>query len=208
MPSALRGRSGSAAERYASASQRLRSSASTVTWSTDAGALPSAASDFIFSRRTAVSTLACRSSSRSVAGSARPPMSSLSAGRSASALPSVSMRFFASAAIDALPGANESVDSSSLLPNEDAKSANGAVIALVIRLTIMRPMRSPTENCGSSSDPEIGSWMSITPCRSLSKAAARSTGSFVAVGLSTRSPNVSWSSTSRFSAVSLRFSTR
>ena len=46
--------------------------------------------------------------------------------------------------------------------------------------------------------------MSITPRESLSSETASSTGSLVAVGLSTRSPNVSWSRTRRFSAASLR----
>ena len=135
-------------------------------------------------------------------------MSSLSPGRSVSALPSVSIRFCASAPIAATPYANGTVESSSPPPNTAASSANGAVIAFVIRLTMTRTMSPPTEKCGSSSEPEIGSWMSITPRESLSSATASSTGSLVAVGLSTRCGlNVSWSSTRRFSAASLRSST-
>jgi len=175
---------------------------------TDAGAVPSATSDFIFSRRIAVSTAAWRSASRSVTGSARPPTSSFSAGRSARALPSVSMRFCASSLSAALPAANTIVDSSSPPPPKTAaSSANGAVTALVIRLTITRMMSPPIENSGSSSEPEMGSRMSITPFLSLSSANASSTGSLVASGLSTRWPKVSWSSTMRLSADSLRFST-
>ena len=59
------------------------------------GAVPAATSVFIFSRRIAARTAAWRNASPSVDGSARPAMSSFSAGRSASALPSVSMRFCA-----------------------------------------------------------------------------------------------------------------
>ena len=69
-------------------------------------------------------------------------------------------------------------------------NANGAVTALVIRLTITWMMRPPTENFGSSREPEIGSLMSMTPREFLSSATASSTGSLVAVGLSTRGPNV------------------
>ncbi len=48
----------------------------------------------------------------------------------------------------------------------------------------------PTENCGSSSEPEIGRLRSISPRLFLSSAIARLTGSFVASGLSTGLPKV------------------
>ena len=54
-------------------------------------------------------------------------------------------------------------------------------------------MIPPTENFGSSSEPEIGRLMSISPRVFFSSDTASSTGSLVAVGLSTLSPNVSWS---------------
>ena len=63
-----------------------------------------------------------------------------------------------------------------------------------------RMISPPTENCGSSSDPEIGSSMSITPARSLSSETASSTGSLVAVGLSTRCAERELVEHQRFSA--------
>ncbi len=52
-------------------------------------------------------------------------------------------------------------------------------------------MIPPTENFGSSSEPEIGRLMSISPRVFFSSDTASSTGSLVAVGLSTFSPKVS-----------------
>ena len=70
-----------------------------------------------------------------------------------------------------------------------------------------RSTMPPTLNCGSSSEPLIGSSTSMTPLRSFISATASSTGSLVAVGLSTFSPKVSWFRMILFSAESLRFST-
>ena len=50
--------------------------------------------------------------------------------------------------------------------------------------------------------PATGSWRSISPRRFFSSDTASCTGSFVASGLSTRSPKVSWSRKSWFSASS------
>lgn len=84
-------------------------------------------------------------------------------------------------------------DSSSPDPKAEANSENGAVTARTIRLTSARKMMPPTENCGSSNEPEMGSSISISPRLFLSSDTASNTGSFKASGLSTRSPKVSWS---------------
>ena len=52
-------------------------------------------------------------------------------------------------------------------------------------------MMPPTENCGSSSEPEMGRLTSISPRAFFNSDTASSTGSLVASGLSTRSPKVS-----------------
>ena len=98
----------------------------------------------------------------------------------------MSSRFCASASTTALPGANGTVESSSPCPNAAANNVNGAVTAFAIRLRITWMMSPPTENLGSSSEPAIGNWISMTPRMSLSSDTASSTGNFVAVGLSMR----------------------
>ncbi|MNT08952.1 hypothetical protein D3C72_1437110 [compost metagenome] len=62
----------------------------------------------------------------------------------------------------------------------------------------------PTENSGSSSEPEIGRLISMLPRESLSKATASSTGSLVASGLLVLSPKVSWLSTTWLEACKAR----
>ena len=64
-------------------------------------------------------------------------------------------------------------------------------------------MMPPTLNCGSLIEPLIGRLMSITPWRSLQQRHRQRTGSLVALGLSTRSPKVSWFSTTWLLASSL-----
>ena len=50
----------------------------------------------------------------------------------------------------------------------------------------------PTLNLGSFTLPATGRMMSITPERSVSSATASSTGNWVALGDTTRSPKVNW----------------
>ena len=130
-------------------------------------------------------------------------MSSRSAGRSASALASVSSFFNSPSPITAVPEAKAMWPKSGPPPKAAASSENGAVTTLVSRLMITCTRIPPIEKCGSSSDPEMGRLMSISPRLFLSSATASSTGSLVAVGLSTRSPKVSWSRNRWFSACSL-----
>ncbi|CFO06854.1 Uncharacterised protein [Bordetella pertussis] len=114
------------------------------------------------------------------------------------------MRLSASGVSAALPGSNSMYESSSPPPKAEASSVKGEVTALTTRLTSTRTMMPPTENCGSSSEPEIGRLMSMLPRLSLSSATASSTGSLTASGLSVLSPKVSWLSTTRLLACSAR----
>ncbi|MNS72611.1 hypothetical protein D3C72_1060290 [compost metagenome] len=141
----------------------------------------------------------------SVLGSARPLMSIFSAGRSVKALVSVSMRWMESSVSTALPGANSTYDSSSPPPKAEANRLNGEVTALTTRFSNTRTTMPPTENSGSSSEPDTGRLMSILPRESFSSATANSTGSLVASGLLVLSPKVSWFSTTWLDACNARF---
>ncbi len=66
---------------------------------------------------------------------------------------------------------------------------------MTTRFISTRTTMPPTENSGSSSEPEIGRLMSMLPRESFSSATASSTGSLVASGLLVLSPKVSWLST-------------
>ncbi len=127
----------------------------------------------------------------------------ISTGRSASTLATRSRPAVACALSAALPGAKGTVPSSSppLPPKALASKVNGAVMALVIRLTMTFRITEPRLNCGSFSEPEIGRLMSITPLRSASSATASFTGR-LAVEPSTFSPKASWLSTMLLLALS------
>ena len=84
-----------------------------------------------------------------------------------------------------------------------ASQAKGAVTTFTSRLPIILNTRPITLNCGSLIEPLMGRLTSMTPLRSASSARASRTGRLVALGLSMRSPKVSW-----FRMIWLRASSR
>ncbi len=114
-----------------------------------------------------------------------------SAGRSFNAVATLSSAACEASVMLAVPGWN----SMRLKPLPSApppSSENGAVTTLVNRLTMAFRINPPRLNCGSSSEPDSGRSMSITPLRSCSSATANRTGRLVASGLSDLGPSTSW----------------
>ena len=106
----------------------------------------------------------------------------------------------------AAPGPKSTYCSSSPPPNIAPRSENGDVAAFSRMFAMAFQTSPPMLNFGSSRLPLTGKLRSILPLRSLSRATASFTGSFVALVLSLRGPNVNWSMAMAFAASSFRFS--
>ncbi|MCY1305938.1 hypothetical protein D9M70_557680 [compost metagenome] len=76
----------------------------------------------------------------------------------------------------------------------------GACTARTIRLRRVCQTIGMTLNCGLFRSPETGSWISMLPLASFSRATASLTGRSTASGLSTFSPSWSFSTSTLFSA--------
>ena len=180
------------------------SSGETWTSSTESAGVPAFASASALRAFTFRSYRSRRSPSASFAASAFPSTSSFRAGRFPSAVARASSRFVAPASSVEEPGAKSTKESSCPPPKRLPRRAKGDRIAFRRTFPTIFQTIGPTRNFGSSTEPEIGTSSRITPSGSFRSETASFTGSFVAVGLSTFSPNVNWSTTNEFCASSRR----